>query len=276
MEHITDTFAGTGGLEIFWQAWLPEAEPEAVVVIAHGFGEHSGRYAHVAEHLVAEGYAVYAPDHRGHGRSQGRRAVLDSMDNTVADLRAFIATAAGRHPGKKVFLLGHSMGACISLAYATSHQDEIDGLALSGALAALDAASPVTRLAAKVLSRVAPNLGIVALDHTAISRDPEVVRAYEADPLVYDGKIPARTVGEFAVTVERFPEDVRRLRIPLLLMHGTADRLTPPAGSLMVYENAGSADKTHTPYEGLYHEILNEPEQGQVLDQLSGWLNART
>lgn len=274
MNHTDDRFTGAGGIEIWWQAWLP-ADPRAVVVIAHGAGEHSGRYVHVATRLVDAGCAVYALDHRGHGRSGGRRAVVDRMDNVVADLRAFIAVAAAQHPGQRLLLLGHSMGGTISLVFATRHQDELAGMALSGPVAVLEAASPALRVAAKVLSALTPNLGVFGVDPSLVSRDPEVVRAYREDPLVFHGKLPARTVAELAGAVERFPAAVPQIRIPLLLMHGTADRLAPPAGSTMVHERAGSSDKTLRLYEGLYHEILNEPEKETVIGDLLGWLNAR-
>jgi alpha-beta hydrolase superfamily lysophospholipase len=275
MNQTDGRFTGAGGVEIRWQAWLP-TDPTAVVVIAHGAGEHSGRYAHVATRLVDAGYAVYALDHRGHGRSGGRRAVVDRMDNVVADLRTFVIFAASQHPERKVFLLGHSMGGTISLVFATRHQEELAGMVLSGPVAVLEAASPALRVAAKVLSALTPGLGVFGVDPSLVSRDPEVVRAYREDPLVFHGKLPARTVAELAGAVETFPDAVRGIRLPLLLMHGTADRLAPPAGSSMVHERAGSSDRTLKLYDGLYHEILNEPEQETVISDLLDWLNART
>jgi acylglycerol lipase len=275
MNQTDGRFTGAGGVEIRWQAWLP-TDPRAVVVIAHGAGEHSGRYAHVATRLTSAGYAVYALDHRGHGRSGGRRAVVDRMDNAVADLHTFVAFAASQHPERKVFLLGHSMGGTISLAFAPRHQEELAGMVLSGPVAVLEAASPALRVAAKVLSALTPNLGVFGVDPSLVSRDPEVVRAYREDPLVFHGKLPARTVAELAGAVERFPDAVPGIRLPLLLMHGTADKLAPPAGSSMVHERAGSSDKTLRLYDGLYHEILNEPEKETVISDLLDWLNART
>ena len=275
MRRDEGRFAGAGGVELFWQAWLPSAAPHAVVVIAHGASEHSSRYAHVGERLAAEGYAVYALDHRGHGRSGGRRALIDRMDHAVADLRAFVDLAGEREPGKRVFLLGHSMGGAIAIAYAVRHQETIAGLLLSGPLAALEAASPVTRGVASLLSALAPQLGVYAVDSSAISRDPEVVRAYDEDPLVHHGKLPARSVAELTGAVGRFAEEVRSLQLPLLVMHGGADTLTPPDGSRMVHERAASEDKTLNLYDELYHEILNEPEQERVLEDVVTWLGAR-
>jgi acylglycerol lipase len=273
--HQEGRFAGEGGLEIYWQAWLPEGERRAAVVLAHGASEHGGRYAWTGEQLSSRGYAVYAIDHRGHGRSAGGRAVIDRMSNAVEDLQTLVERAGNENPGRPLVLLGHSMGGCVALAYTSEHEDALDALVLSGPLAVLEAASPAQRIAGRVLSVVAPTLGVVAIDSSAVSRDPEVVKDYDSDPLNYHGKLPARTVTELARAIETFPEAVTRFRLPLLVMHGTADRLVPIAGGEMVAERAGSEDKTFKPWDGLFHEILNEPERQQVLDYMADWLDAR-
>src|SRR5436190_5047296 len=273
--HQEGRFAGEGGLEIYWQAWLPEGEPRAVIVLAHGASEHGGRYAWTAEQLNARGYAVNAIDHPGHGRSAGDRAVIDRMTNAVEDLHTLVERAARENPGRPLVLLGHSMGGCVALAYTSEHEDALDALVLTGPLAVLEAASPVQRVAGRVLSVVAPSLGVVAIDSTAVSRDPAVVKDYDDDPLNYHGKLPARTVSEIARAIESFPEAVTNFRLPLLVMHGTADRLVPIAGGELVAERAGSEDKTFKRYDGLFHEILNEPERQQVVDDMADWLDAR-
>ena len=275
MNHLESDFEGVGGVRLYRQSWLPDGPPRAVVVIAHGAGEHSGRYAHVAARLVDEGYAVYALDHRGHGRSDGPRAVIDRVQNAVEDLDQLIAFAASEHPGVPLFLLGHSMGATISVRYAIAHQDRLTGLILTGPLAALEAASPVTRLVGRLLSAVAPQLGLFAVDPSLVSRDPEVVKAYETDPLVHHDRLPARTIAELAGAVESFPDSVRAITVPTLIMYGSGDHLVPPAGSMMLNDRIGAADTTLKTYDGLYHEILNEPEQDVVMDDLCSWLRAR-
>jgi acylglycerol lipase len=274
--HETGELTGAGGLRIFTQSWLPDGEPSAAVVLAHGAGEHSGRYAHVAQRLTGEGLALHALDHRGHGHSEGRRAYIDRTRNLVADLDQVVVLTRERHPGVPLFLLGHSMGGWLALAYALEHQDRLDGLLLSAPVAALEAASAATRLIGKVLSAALPQLGLYAVDPSLVSRDPEVVRAYETDPLVHHGRLPARTIGELASTVEGFPARVPEIELPLLVMHGTGDRIVPPAASLMVHDGARSEDKQLEMYEGLYHEILNEPEQQQVMDDLVAWIRARS
>jgi len=266
---------GVGGVRIYWQSWLPDNDPRAVVVISHGAGEHSGRYAHVAERLLLEGYAVYAIEHRGHGRSSGSRALIDRMSAAVEDLDALITIARGRHPSLAVFLLGHSMGATISLSYTAAHQDRLSGLILSGPLAALEAAPAPQRMIAALLSAVAPRTGLLAVDPALVSRDPAVVTAYVEDPLVHHGKLPARTITELAGAIALFPDAVGAIKLPTLIMYGTEDRLCPTRGSVMLGERIGAEDLTVTPYEGLYHEILNEPEQEKVLDEMCSWLGAR-
>jgi alpha-beta hydrolase superfamily lysophospholipase len=269
------SFAGAGGLEIFWRAWLPDGDARAAVVIAHGAGEHSGRYAHVAQRLVDEGYAVYAIEHRGHGRSQGPRALIDRIDNAVADLDKLVVLAGDSHPGEPLFLLGHSMGGTIALSYTLAHQQRLSGLVLSGPLAALEAVPAPLRMTARTLSVLAPRTPLIAIDASLISRDPAVVADYRADPLVHNGKLPARTVVELAGAIEGFPEAVAAITVPTLIMYGTDDGLCPPQGSVMLSQRIGSSDKTLKPYQGLYHEILNEPEREQVLDDLCAWLSAR-
>jgi acylglycerol lipase len=273
--HTEGELGGAEGVELYWQAWLPDADPRAIVVIAHGASEHSSRYAHVADRLVTAGYAVYALDHRGHGRSEGKRAQLDRLDHVVADLRAFVDLVAGRHPDVPVYLLGHSMGGAISIAYAVRHQDTLAGLVLTDPVADPHAANAVTRGVSRVISAIAPDLGVYSVDASLVSRDPAVVRDYEQDPLVYHGKLPARTVAELTGEVQRFPEEVPGLRLPLLVMHGSADQIAPEAGSRMVHERAGSEDKTLEIWDGLYHEILNEPEQKRVIQRIVDWLDER-
>jgi acylglycerol lipase len=275
--HATGTLtgAGAGAVGIFWQSWAPEEGPaRGVVVIVHGFGEHSGRYEHVAQRLVAGGYAAYALDHRGHGRSEGPRAVIDRLADAVSDIDRLTVLAGDAHPGLPVFMLGHSMGGLLAVQYALEHQDRLTGLLLSGALAAPDAAPAPARLIARMLSAVAPRAGLIALDASLVSRDPQVVAAYRADPMVHHGKLPARTVAELIAAGQRFPELVAEIRVPTLIMYGSEDRLCPPSGSVMLGERIGAADITVIPYEGLYHEILNEPEQQTVLDDMCAGLDA--
>jgi alpha-beta hydrolase superfamily lysophospholipase len=224
---------------------------------------------------VADGYAVHALDHRGHGRSEGPRALIDRMRNAVADLHALVEATVLAHPGVPVVMLGHSMGGLLAVCFALAHQDLLSGLILSAPLAALEAASPTTRLAARVLSALTPRLGVIGVDSTLVSRDPEVVRSYEADPLVFHGKLPARTVFELERAVRSLPKTVHTITVPTLIMYGSADRLCPPAGSLGLNDCIGAQDRTLKVYDGLYHEIFNEPEQERVMEDVCAWLRER-
>lgn len=272
-QHQEGRLAG----DIYWQSWRPEGEARAVVVIAHGVSEHSGRYRYVVERLVPEGFAVYGIDHRGHGKS-GTGAQIDRLELVVEDLDHLVDLARSEHPGRKLFLLGHSMGGCVAIAYALVHQEKLDGLALSAPLAAVEAAPLPLRMVAKVLSAVAPGTGVFQVAADGVSRDAEEVAAYQADPLVYNGKLPARTMQELVDAVGRFEADVPKLTLPLLVMVGTADTLVPPAAGQMVHDRACSTDKTMHTYDGYYHEIFNEPsgERERPLDDLAAWLSSHT
>jgi acylglycerol lipase len=280
MKREDGFLAGAGGRRIFWRAWLPDTPLQALILLVHGAGEHTGRYEHVAAALTQDGYGVYGLDHRGHGRSEGPRAIIDRMDNAVADLEQLRGLAGERHPRVPVYVLGHSMGGTVALAHALRHEtqarpDALDGLILSGPLAALEAASPPMLVAGRVLSRFAPRLPLIAIDPTLVSRDPAVVEAYLQDPLVHHGRLPARTVSGLAGAIAGFPDAVGSLRLPTLILYGTKDRLAPPAGSRMLAERMGSQDLTLSAYPGLFHEIFNEPERDEVLAEVRAWLGAR-
>jgi acylglycerol lipase len=266
--------AGDDGKRLYWQSWRPEREPRCTVVLAHGVNEHSGRYRHVAERLERDGIAVHAIDHRGHGRSDGHPALIDRLDQVVDDLKVFIDTVCGGGP--RPFLLGHSMGGAVAVSYALRHGDSLAGLVLSGPAVATDAVSPALKAVSQILSAVAPRLPVFQIDENLISRDAAVVRAFLEDPLVHTGKLPARTLGEITRSMETLPRQVSKLRTPLLLLHGGEDGLCPPEGSRMVYDGAQTDDRTLKVYPGLYHEVFNEPEREQVMDDLVAWLLERS
>jgi alpha-beta hydrolase superfamily lysophospholipase len=261
MKHREMQLPGCQDATLFAQAWLPEREPSVVVVISHGLAEHSGRYTDLAARLVAHGYAVYALDHRGHGRSSGVRANIERFSYLVSDLSAFVGRAQRQHPDATTFLVGHSMGGAVALA---------------SAVAAGEVASPVKAFAVRLLSRLAPSTGALTLPAAAISRDPAVVRAYESDPLVFRESIPARTLVELLQAMAAFPDSVPKLKIPVLVQHGTADRLVPLAAARPVYERLGSPKlRTIRLYEGLFHEAYNEPERDQVIADLEAWIDGQ-
>ena len=258
----------------YWQGWTV-AEPVGVVALVHGLHEHGGRYAHVAERLARAGYAVYAVDHPGHGRSAGSRGNIGSMAATVEGVDQLVQAAGRQHPGAPLFVYGHSMGGLIALQYLTGSPDErIRGAVISAPALDTGAATGVQRLVAPLLSRLLPDLGVLGLDAGTISRDPAVVAAYRTDPLNYTGKVRARTGSEMMSTATAMATRLRSLTLPLFVLHGGADRLVPTAASELVPAHAASADVTRTVYDGLYHEPHNEPEQDRVLDDVIAWLGA--
>lgn len=275
MNHRTSTLTTYDDLQLFTQGWLPE-RIEAVVIIAHGYAEHSGRYRHVAEHLVAHGLATFALDHRGHGHSEGERALSDTLEAYVRDLAQYIAEVRTEVAGRPAFLLGHSMGAVIAIKYALDYPEGVDGLVTSGAF--LQSAVPVPawlRAVVRVLGWVAPALPLQPLEIAHLSRDPAVVSAYDEDPMVYRGKVKARMLDVLLSSGPQVLAKADRLTLPLLILHGGDDKIAAPEGSRRLYALAGASDKTLRVYEGLYHEILNEPERHRVLDDMTTWLRAR-
>jgi acylglycerol lipase len=271
-EVLDDAFVGVRGLRIRYRTWSPAGAPRGIVVIAHGFAEHSGRYGGVAERLTAEGCIVRAPDHRGHGQSEGKRTSVVRFDDYVDDLLTVIAQARGEWPTVPVILLGHSMGGLVALSLAVRAGAPIDGLVVSAPAACPGDVSRVKLTVGRALSRVAPNTPVLRLPLNKISRDAAVVDAYNNDPLVFRTPIRARLGAEMIATMDRVDAALPALRVPLLVMQGTSDALVDPGCGPHVYERAGSPDKTLKMYDGLWHEIFNEPERDHVLEDLVTWV----
>ena len=274
MQTTEFTFIGAGGVSIFAASWLPEGASRDHLVLAHGYGEHLGRYRAVAEFFTAAGYAVHALDHRGHGKSGGTRAVIDSFANADADIDQLVDKVRADSGLARIKLVGHSMGGSLALNYALNHPDKLSGLVLSGP--AIGGGLPkVQSLLLGLISRIAPALGMIQLDADAVSRDPQVVAAYKADPLVFHGKVPARTAREMMHAVTTYPPRVGAMQLPCLLMHGSADTLVRAEDAQPVFDAIASPDKTVRIFDGLYHEIFNEPERLEVLGIVKDWLDAR-
>jgi acylglycerol lipase len=276
MEHTEGGFKGYKGLNIYYQCWLPEGNAKAVLLVVHGWAEHSGRYKNLVDYFVPRGYAICALDHRGHGRSEGPRGYIDRFSDYLIDLKTFFDLVRSQHSDAKIFMVGHSLGGTISTAYVIEHQHELAGLLLSGASLILGSGMPSALIPlARICSVLIPRMGIFVLDATAISRDKAVVDAYVNDPLVYRGKVTCRFAAEMLKMLRRLPTQMPEINLPILVMHGTDDRLGDPEGSRLLYERASSKDKTLKLYQGFYHEIFNEPEHEQVLSDMEGWLAAR-
>jgi len=270
------SFDGFGGVRIVYDVWTPEVAPRAVLVLSHGLGEYARRYDHVAQCFGEAGLVTYALDHRGHGRSGGKRVLVRDIREYTADFDTLVGIATREHHGLKCIVLGHSMGGGIVFAYGVERPDNYDLMVLSGpAVAAQDQVSPLLALTAKVLGAVVPGLPAQELDVDAISRDPAVVAAYKDDPLVYHGKVPAGIGRALLQVGETMPRRAPALTAPLLVVHGSEDRLIPVAGSQRLVECVGSTDVELKVYPDLYHEVFNEPEREQVLGDVVSWISAR-
>ncbi len=275
MEHKEGGFRGLKDFGLYYQCWLPGKKPKAVLLIVHGLAEHSGRYANLVNCFLPKGYAIYGYDHRGHGKSEGLRCYTDRFSDYGDDLKTFFDMVRSENEAMKIFLVGHSMGGTIATAYAVHHQHELAGLLLSGASMTVSSSVPPTLIAvARVLSAVLPKMGTMVLDASAISRDQAVVDTYVNDPLVYRGKIRARTGAELIKIWQELPAQMAEINLPILIMHGTADKLSSPEGSELLHERVSSKDKTLKLYDGFYHEIFNEPGREHVFADMETWLSS--
>lgn len=274
-EPIGDWFIASDGRAIFHRRLVPAA-PRAILLLQHGVSEHTGRYGHVMRHMADRGFAVFAQDHRGHGRTARTLGDVESFDATLGDLAVLHRNALHHHPGLPVFLLGHSMGGLLSVLYA-QRTPILAGAVLNGA--AMDVPDDVSRAllgAVRVLSRVTPRLGVEPFyDPASLTDDPEVVRAIEADPLFYKGAMRARTAQELVKNIRRAVAGLSDLRLPVLVTHGTADTTVEPRASEILFGAAASDDKHLHLFDGMKHEVHNHLARDEVLTVWSDWLEDR-
>ena len=275
--HSEAMLSAADGTQLFTQSWRPAGAARAVVAIVHGLAEHSGRYQRVAAHLTSRGYAVEALDLRGHGRSAGPRSYVERFDRFVSDVDTMLQNAIVRNAALPLFLLGHSVGATVATTYTLANQPRLRGLLLSGGYLKVGVdVSPVLVAISGVLSALLPRFPALKIDSTLLSNDPAVGYAYDNDRLVYRGGVPARTGAELITAFKHIMAGAPALKLPMLIMHGAADGISDPAGSRQLYELAQSKDKLLKLYAGLKHEIMNEPEQAQVLADICDWLDAHS
>lgn len=276
MDHVEGSFKGVRDLSIYHQAWLPDGEVEGVLLVVHGLGEHCGRYMNVVNHLVPLGYAIYGFDLIGHGKSEGPREFVERFADYTDTLATYHEMVRGWQGDKPIFLVGHSMGGLIATYYLLEHQADFAGAIISGpAIKISDSISQATILLGRILAALAPKTGVLGLDAGGICRDPEVVEAYVDDPLVCHGKTPARLAAELLEAMQYVTEEVERISLPFIVVQGSDDRLVDPGGAQMLYDRASSEDKTIRIYDGLWHEVFNEPERALVLKDVEDWIAAR-
>lgn len=268
------TFDGSGGLKIFYRSWQPTGKPRAVVAICHGLNAHSGQYLWAADQFAARGLAVYALDLRGRGKSDGDRFFVQNISEYVGDLATLIALAKSREPGLPVFLLGHSAGGVVSCTYTLDHQAELAGLICEDF--AFQVPAPDFALAViKGLSHIAPHAHVLKLHNEDFSRNPAAVKAMNEDPLIANEVQPTQTVAALVRADERLKKEFPTITLPVLILHGTADKVTKPSGSQLFYDKAGSKDKTLKLYEGHYHDLLSDVGKEGVMADIQAWIDAR-
>lgn len=263
-----------GGLKLFIRSWLPAGPPRAAIGIVHGVKSHSGYYFWAAEQLTAKGFAVYALDLHGRGRSEGDRFYLEQMADYVDDADTLVTLAKSRHPSIPFYLLGHSAGGVISSVYTLEHQAKLSGL-ICESFAFQVYAPDFALTVLKGLSHVAPHLHVLDLKSEDFSRDPAAVKAMNDDPLIAGEVQPTNTVAELARADDRLKREFPLITLPLLILHGTADKVTKPGGSQFFYDTAGSLDKTLELYEGHAHDLLNDVGREQVMSDIVRWVEAR-
>ena len=265
---------GASGLRIFFRSLRPKTKPRAVVIIVPGFNAHSGYYAWVAEQLVATGLAVYAVDLRGRGNSDGERFYVDNFEDYVSDVEAVVKVARSRESNLPFFLLGHSAGGVVSCLYTLDHQPELAGLICESFAHELPA--PDFALAVfKGLGHLAPHAHILHLPNERFSRDPKAVEAMNEDPLIAHETQPTRTMAALVRADERLKKEFSRITLPVLILHGTADKNTRPSGSQHFYDMVGSVDKTLKLYEGGFHDLLNDLDKHVVMQDIQDWIGVR-
>jgi alpha-beta hydrolase superfamily lysophospholipase len=272
IHHQEDTFIGKGGLRLYYQSWHPQGQAEAVVAIVHGLGSHSDAFSNIVQYLVPRRFAVYSFDLRGHGRSPGQRGHINSWAEFREDLSRFMQLIATKEPQIPHFLFGHSLGAAIALEYVLHCPGRIRGVIASALPLGKVGVSPIKMAIGKVLSRVWPRFTLnTGIAPAANSRDLDVVNAYANDPLRHT-KGSARLVTEFLSTANWLQTHAFELQVPILLLHGEADRISPPEASRIFFGQVILADKEQREYGGGYHDLHDDINRQEMLADLEDWL----
>lgn len=277
IRHQEGFFDGAQGAKTYFQCWLPETQPRAVLLIVHGLAEHSGRYMHVVNYFVPLGYAIYALDHLGHGKSEGVRVFVNQFEDFTSPVQIYYERLCPMHQDTPVFLIGHSLGGLISAKHLLDHQSNYVGVVLSGPLVRpSNCPSPFLLALLKIVAIIAPKLGVRQLKSDVMSTDPEEVRGYVEDPLVHPGRVTAGISAAMFGAMECLKRQAGQITLPLLIVQGGADATVDPAGAQLLFDAVGSSDKTINVYEGYYHEVFNEPKarRNQVFQDIQVWLES--
>jgi alpha-beta hydrolase superfamily lysophospholipase len=267
------SFKGRADYNIAYRSWTP-ASPTAVMLIVPGFNSHSAYFDWAAGQLAGIGFASFAVDLRGRGKSDGERFFVRAFDDYVSDVEGLMAVARKEYPDLPIFVLGHSAGGVVACVFALKHQDRLAGLICESF--AFEVPSPDFALAVlKGISHLAPHAHVLALRNADFSRDPAAVARMDADPLIAHETQSTQTVAEMVRADERLKRDFPSFSLPLLILHGTADRATKPSGSQHFFERAGSKDKTLKLYRDHVHDLLNDLDRETVMADIAAWLEQR-
>jgi acylglycerol lipase len=268
------SFAGVGGLNIYTRSWQPEGNPRAAIILIHGFNAHSGYMEYPAEQFASNGFAVYALDLRGRGRSEGERFYVEKFTDYLDDVNTLVQGARSDNPGLPIYVLGHSAGGVIATSYVYEHQTEIAGLICESF--AYDVGLPnAVALILKGISHLTPHLHVFSLNNADFSRDPAAVERMNNDPLITKESQPAETAAVMLTAADALTGHFPQFKVPVLIIHGTEDKATRPAGSEKFFELAGSTDKTLKLYDGHYHDLLNDVDKEIVMTDILDWVSAR-
>ena len=274
MKHQEGKYSINKGQSLYYQYWLPEGKVKASIFLVHGLNEHCGRYQHLASYLVDQSYAVYGLDLPGHGKSDGLRSYVGSYIDLIKPMESYLDMIKAWQPGVPVFMIGHSMGGLLATAYLAEHPGQVNGAVLSGSLVKVpDYVSAFTVQVGKILSTVLPKFRIVEVDKQGLSRDPGVVQAYIDDPLVFTGKSTVRLSNVINYGITLVENIGHKILEPLLILHGGDDRVCDPSWSQYLHDLISSPDKELIIYDGLFHEIYNEPEAATVFADVLNWLD---
>src|SRR5215210_447814 len=274
-EHRSGTFTGRDGLALYYQAWLPSGRPRAALINLHGLGDHIGLYPSIGAHFPARDWAVYAYDMRGNGRSPGQRAYLRSWDEYRGDLHAFIRQVRIWQSGSPIFVLGHSLGGLVVLDYALHFPAELSGVVASAPPLGKVGVPALLMALGRIMSRIWPRFSLeVGMDLSGLARDPSVVETVLADPL-FHRRGTARLSTEVTAAISRVQARAEELAVPLLILHGSADRMVPPDGSREFFQKVRCPVRELREYPGAYHGLFADWDQQQVLADLERWLSVR-
>ena len=260
---IEASFAGSEGI-IVYHRWDPPGDPQRIVVLVHGYAEHGLRYDHVADVLATLGAVVYAPDHIGHGRSEGERALITDFEHVVDDLRTLVTIASDAHPGRTLVMVGHSMGGLLTARYAQRYPESLAGIVFLGAVIGdWDWAREVLAL---------PELPYQEPEYSGMSRDPEAVAGYRDDPLVYHGQYKRPLLEAEAAALDRMGAEMDRLTMPVAFFHGMADPYVAYQTSQAAVQRMPATDKSYHLYEGARHELVNETNRGEIIAAVAAFV----